>query len=340
MTLIAYLKERKFLIFQLLIICLINLMVLFLYGCPAEPAGYAFVICIVFLIFSAGLDYFFLRKKHKLLLTYDPDTDTELSELLTKPGMIEKDYQNLVSKLKVKQKQFLSSSFKKEQEVSDFYTLWVHQIKTPIQALRLLFQTSPENISGMKSELFKIERYVDIVLGYLRLEHINNDLTLKHYSLETLVKQAVKKYSPLFIQSRLSLSLENLDSLVLTDEKWIIFVIEQLLSNALKYTPKGSIQIYGNSVTKENTRQTVLVIKDTGIGISPEDLPRIFERGFTGYNGRMDKKASGLGLYLCKSVLQKLGHEISITSQPEEGTCVTIHFLENKNYSQANLTPM
>ena len=340
MTLNAYLKERKFLIFLLFTICLINFIVLLLYGCPTEPVGYAFVICIVFLIFLGAFDYFFLRKKHKQLLTYDPDTDKELSELLTNSGIIEKDYQNLVWKLEAKQKQFFSSSSKKEQEVSDFYTLWVHQIKTPIQALRLLLQTSPENISGMKSELFKIERYVDIVLGYLRLEHINNDLTLKHYSLEPLVKQAVKKYSPLFIQSKLSLSLENLDSLVLTDEKWMVFVIEQLLSNALKYTSKGSIQIYGNSVIKENTLQTVLVIKDTGIGISQEDLPRIFERGFTGYNGRMDKKASGLGLYLCKSVLQKLGHEISITSQPEEGTCVTIHFCENKNYSQANLTPM
>ena len=338
MTIFSYLKERKFLIFHLLIICLINLIVLFLYGCPVEPSGYAFVICMVFLIFSGILDYFFLRKKHNLLLSYEPDTDKEISELLVKSGMIEKDYQNLVSKMELKQKQIFSYSHKKGQEASDFYTLWVHQIKTPIQALRLLFQTSPDNISGMKSELFKIERYVDIVLGYLRMEHINNDFNFKQYSLEDLVKQAVKKYSPLFIQSKLSLSLESLDSLVLTDEKWIVFVMEQLLSNALKYTSKGRIHIYGSSVTNQNTTQTVLVIKDTGIGIASEDLPRIFERGFTGYNGRMDKKASGLGLYLCKSVLQKLGHEISITSQTNEGTSVTIHFTENKNYSQANLT--
>lgn len=338
MTIGTYLKERKYLIFHLLIICLINFMVLFLYGCPVEPTVYAFVICTVFLFFSGMLDYFSLRKKHKLLLSYELDTDKEISELLAKPGMIEKDYQNLVLKMELKQKQIFSYSQKKEQETSDFYTLWVHQIKTPIQALRLLFQTSPENISDMKSELFKIERYVDIVLGYLRMEHMNNDLNFKHYSLETLVKQAVKKYSPLFIQSRLSLSLENLDSLVLTDEKWMVFVIEQLLSNALKYTSKGSIHIYSSSAIKQDMIQTVLVLKDTGIGIASEDLPRIFERGFTGYNGRMDKKASGLGLYLCKSVLQKLGHEISITSQTNEGTSVTIHFTENKNYSQANLT--
>ena len=338
MTIITYLKERKFFILHLFLISLIYLVVLFLYGCPLEPIGYAFVICMAFLIFSGILDYFSLKKKHQFLLTYDSDTEKDFPDLLPKSGLIEKDYQYIVSRLKEKEKQVFNTSLKKEQEASDFYVLWVHQIKTPIQALRLLFQTSPDNISCMKSELFKIERYVDIVLGYLRMEHMNNDLSLKQYSLESLVKQAVKKYSPLFIQSKLSLSLETLDFLVLTDEKWMVFVIEQLLSNALKYTPNGSIHIYGKSIINQETKQTTLVIQDTGIGIASEDLPRIFERGFTGYNGRLDKKASGLGLYLCKSILRKLGHEISITSQPEKGTCVTIHFMENKNYSQANLT--
>ena len=133
--------------------------------------------------------------------------------------------------------------------------------------------------------------------------------------------------------------MEQLSTQVLTDEKWLVFVIEQLLSNAIKYTPKGSIHIYATSKQEANLITTSLIIEDTGIGISAEDLPRIFERAFTGYNGRIDKKSSGLGLYLCKTILQKLGHEISITSKPQEGTCVTITFLEDLNL-RSNLTKL
>lgn len=222
---------------------------------------------------------------------------------------------------------------KTTQENADFYMMWVHQIKTPISALRLLLQTSPENISGMKNELFKIERYVDVILGYSRLDDINNDLTLKKYSLDSMVKQAIKKYTPLFIHSKVHLQLDSISQEILTDEKWLVLVLEQIISNALKYTQEGTIHIFAQSITAKDTKKNTLIIEDTGIGIAPEDLPRIFERGFTGYNGRMDKKASGLGLYLCKTILERLGHEITITSVPGKGTRVALEFSES-NVSQ------
>ena len=216
-------------------------------------------------------------------------------------------------------------------EKEDFFAMWAHQIKTPIAALGLLMQTNPENTFAMKGELFKIERYVDIILNYLRLEDMNQDLLFKQYSLEKLVKQAVKKYSPLFIQSKLALKFDNLSVDVLTDEKWLVFVMEQLLSNAIKYTNRGEIHVYANVVWEGEVKKTKLSIEDTGIGIRQEDLPRIFDRAFTGYNGRNDKKASGLGLYLCKTILSKLGHEITITSTYQKGTCVIITFFEDRN---------
>ena len=197
------------------------------------------------------------------------------------------------------------------QEKQDFFALWTHQIKTPIAALNLLLQGEKQDVAACRQELFKIESYVEMALNYLRFEEMSNDLVLERNSLEQLVRQVVKKYAAIFIYNHISVQLEHLDYTVLTDEKWFCFVLEQILSNALKYTKQGSVKISAEEI--ENGLQ--VLVQDTGIGIKREDLPRIFEKGFTGYNGRMDKKASGLGLYLCKGVCEKLGHEIRVVSE-------------------------
>lgn len=166
-------------------------------------------------------------------------------------------------------------------------------------------------------ELFKTEQYVEMVLSYLRMEDMSSDLVLQWYSLDEIVRQAVKKYSTLFIMKKLPLEYRKCEGMVLTDEKWLVFVIEQLLSNALKYTTEGKIMIY-----REEGESGRLVIEDTGIGIQEEDLPRIFEKGFTGYNGRQDKKSTGIGLYLCKSICDKLNHGITVESEVGRGSRV------------------
>lgn len=186
-----------------------------------------------------------------------------------------------------------------------------------------------------RQELFKIENYVEMALNYLRFEEISNDLVLERNSLEQLVRQVVKKYAAIFIYNHISIQLEHLDYTVLTDEKWFCFVLEQILSNALKYTKQGSVKISAEET--ENGLQ--IFVKDTGIGIKREDLPRIFEKGFTGYNGRMDKKASGLGLYLCKGVCEKLGHEIRVVSEEGEGTTVILT-LQLEKVQQRDLVNM
>ena len=156
-----------------------------------------------------------------------------------------------------------------------------------------------------------------MVLGYLRIESISSDLVLSQYYLSDVVKQAIRKYATIFIGQKITLDFKEMDCMVLTDEKWLVFVIEQILSNALKYTKSGTISIYMEA-------EKTLVIKDSGIGIASEDLPRVFEKGFTGFNGRMDKKSTGIGLYLCKKILNKLSHKITITSQIDLGTMVRI----------------
>jgi signal transduction histidine kinase len=217
-------------------------------------------------------------------------------------------------------------------EKEDFFALWAHQIKTPIAALKLLFQDEEPSIGDCKRELFKIENYVSMALNYLRFEDMSGDMVLEKCQLEPLIKQVVKKFSTIFIYQHLTVELKDLDKEILTDEKWFSFVLEQVLSNALKYTKTGGIKIFAR-----DNAGIEIVIRDTGVGIKSEDLPRVFEKGYTGYNGRIDKKASGLGLYMCKGVCDKLGHKIRIESEAGRGTDVIITITKDK---LSNLTKM
>ena len=219
-----------------------------------------------------------------------------------------------------------NDSRRSRQEMLDFYSLWAHQIKTPLAAMNLLLQSEEARedkdakiFQEMRMELFKTGQYVDMVLSYLRAEDMSSDLLLKEYSLDEIVRQAVRKYSAMFILKKIRLEYEPCKEMVLTDEKWLLFVLEQLLSNALKYTEKGFIRI-----RMEQGSPAVLLIEDSGIGIQAEDLPRVFEKGFTGYNGRQDKKSTGIGLYLCRMICEKLNHTVTITSNPGKGTAVRL----------------
>jgi len=211
----------------------------------------------------------------------------------------------------------------KYSDMKDYYTLWAHQIKTPIAAMGLILQErDDDNSRELWDNLQKIEHYAEMVLCYVRLDSDSTDYVIKEYDLDGIVRQAVRKFSRQFIRKRLRLTYQPLGRTVLTDEKWLLFVIEQVLSNAVKYTKSGGVELYIEE-------PLTLCIRDTGIGVAQEDLPRIFEKGYTGCNGRFDKKASGIGLYLCKRICMKLGHEISAESPSNGGTVIKIK-LERK----------
>jgi len=267
-----------------------------------------------------GHDYVKYRNKHLQLQTSLKLSEYDLSTLPEPQDLLEKDYQEIIAKLDMDRKLQEAAFENTRQQMVDYYTLWVHQIKTPISAMRLLLQGEDNELTAeLGLELFKIESYVEMVLHYLRIESPSSDFVIKRYNLEDIVKQAVRRYARMFIRKKLNLQLGPLDCEVLTDEKWLVFVIEQVISNAIKYTNSGTISIYLDS-----TRPKTLVIEDTGIGIAPEDLPRVFDPGYTGYIGRLDKRATGVGLYLCKKILTKLSHTIEIESVVEQGTKVLI----------------
>lgn len=288
---------------------------------------YPALLCLCFCVIGGIHGYLKFRTHHKQLVHALGTIDVTLDNLPETKDLHEKDYQVLLAELNKRKNDKAVSEQQKSKELEEYLTIWSHQIKTPLTALQLTTESIEEPARAeTKEQIFEIEQYVDMMLQYIRLRDNTADLVFQKYSLKGMVNQAVKYYSRVFISKKLSVKIEIDEELkVITDEKWFVFVLKQLLSNALKYTSQGSIEIR-TKVADEQDATVSLLIKDTGIGIAKEDLPRIFERGYTGYNGRKDKKATGLGLYLTSQVLGILNHTIDIDSNVGEGTTVRIGF--------------
>lgn len=313
-----YLKDKIKSIGIILGCLLIQTITLFLFGLDLFVVGYVFLLCLIFIVIAFLIDYAYYRRKRIRLQELVGKQGLEITEFPKNKDPFEKEYQEIIELL-IKEKNeleyVLSNSIT---DSNDYFTMWVHQIKTPIAAMRLLLQTSEQDDKQeLEEQLFKIEQYVDMVLQYIRMKESNRDFLFETIECDEIIKQSVRKYAKSFIRKKINLNYEPVNFSIITDEKWLCFVVEQLLSNAIKYTPEGGTI----TITHE---WKDLVIKDTGIGISKEDIPRIFEKGFTGYNGRIDKKSTGIGLFLCKSVCDKLGHTIKIDSSVKEGTIVRI----------------
>ena len=316
-------KPASFLVGCLLIFSLI----FFLYGTPTEPILYGLVIVLVLGGISIAADLFVLLRKYEKLQKLKSDLDGAPQEMPPASNGIELLYQDMLTEVWRQRQTLEYQQSKGYTDLTDYYTLWVHQIKTPLAALQLLLQSAgAPDIRRMEIELFKIEQYVEMVLGYLRTEDLSTDLQIQECDLDKIICQGVKKYAKMFILENISLDYTPVHCQIITDEKWLLFVFEQILSNALKYTrAKGRISIYMDP-QKENT----LVIEDTGIGILPQDLPRIWEKGFTGYNGRKDKRATGIGLYSSKKILDRLSHTMYVTSRVNVGTKVYLDLHRKK----------
>ena len=287
-----------------------------LYDLEAEAVWYAAGLCLLLAVVVLGVQLARLGKRHgdyRKMLADLPLLPEELPEPRT---LEEADLQEMVRRLRQMGEDSGNRWQARWRDSLDYYTTWVHQIKTPISVMRMTLEgEDTEEHRELSSQLFRIEQYVEMVLSYLRLESDSSDYVFQEYDLDSILRQAIRKYAPLFVRQRVRLVYEPVRRTVLTDEKWLLFIVEQILSNSLKYTRSGSVTI---TVSPD----AVLRIADTGMGIAPEDLPRIFEKGFTGYNGRADKKSTGLGLYLCRMAAERLSHRIWAESQPGKGASV------------------
>lgn len=328
----SYIKRHLTILLLLIFALAVYIVIFFLYNIPIEPMLYsALLIIFAFSVFG-GVRYVIYRRKHKHLTEMKSRVTIHDINFPSANDIIEQDYQELIYTMESQLNKLTYETDRKYSDMIEYYTMWAHQIKTPVAAMQLILQTEDIAEKGdLQEQLFRIEQYIEMVLHYIRIEDMSGDLILKQYNLNHIVKSVVKKYKKIFIRKNIKLEYIGIDKsyTILTDEKWLTFVIEQLLSNALKYTANGNkIEI----ITEDNKLQ----INDTGIGIQAEDLPRIFEKGYTGYNGRADKKSTGIGLHLCKRILTKLSHKINITSEVGIGTNVTLDFtMTDINFDKA-----
>ena len=302
-SIFSFLKIRKVLIIIFTGIVVIFGILFYLYDIPFDAIIYGCELSFVWCAVCLFIDFYKYYKRHKLLHINREQFFDDAEQLPEHMDIIEYDYQELAKELYQAKQELISKNRIAKKELLDYYGMWVHQIKTPIAALDILLQNTERmlyqldekemmqkaiSVSDMKMELFKIEQYVEMALNYLRVEDISSDLVFKKHELDDMVRQVIRKYAKIFISKKIKIDFKPTKACIVTDEKWFIFVLEQIISNALKYTKKGQISIY--------MKEKALVIEDTGIGIPAEDLPRIFEKGFTGYNGRENKKSTGIGL--------------------------------------------
>lgn len=292
--------------------------VLFLSGLPAEPVRYAALLCAVGGVVCALPGYLQYRRRYKAAELALQGLPEAVDRLRAPSGAVEEAYDAALRRLCAMLAKSETDRQRQRIENADYFTMWIHQIMTPIAAMQLILREQDDARSReLLAELFRIDQYAEMALTYARLESPTTDLVLRRCAVEPIVRSVVRQYAGQFVRRHVALRCEIEPVCALTDEKWLAFILGQLLSNAVKYTENGT-------VTVRVTKELVLSVSDTGIGIAPEDLPRIFEKGFTGYNGRAGRKSTGLGMYLSRCAAEKLGHRISVQSAPGQGTTVSV----------------
>lgn len=318
----------------------IHLLYMYLIGARKQDVVYAAVLDAMIIIITVLAGFLGYSSKVKALSNALERPVEEQAQLPEAADDVEMLYHRLLENQSIARCESESSAAIRQSQMRDYYSMWVHQIKTPISAMKLLLEAEREelgqlmcddeqsqcllsdNMDSFEDELFRIEEYVSMALQYQRVSSTENDFVLEKVSVDGVIRDTIKKYAKIMIRRHIGMNYSGTVQEVYTDGKWLAFILEQLLSNAIKYTPQGVVTIE----TAEEKDWFFITIKDTGIGIKAEDLPRVFEKGYTGYNGHADKKATGIGLYLCRQMADKLGHIIRMESEIGKGTKVWIGF--------------
>lgn len=333
-----FIKQNYIWILMIVTMSCIHLLYMYLIGARKQDLVYAAVLDAILLLITVLVGFFRYSSKVKALSNALKRPVEEQAQLPEAADDVEMLYHRLLENQSIARSESESSAAIRQSQMRDYYSMWVHQIKTPISAMKLLLEAEREelgqlmcddeqsqcllsdNMNSFEDELFRIEEYVGMALQYQRVSSTENDFVLEKVSVDGVIRDTIKKYAKIMIRRHIGMNYSGTVQEVYTDGKWLAFILEQLLSNAIKYTPQGVVTIE----TAEEKDRFFITIKDTGIGIKAEDLPRVFEKGYTGYNGHADKKATGIGLYLCRQMADKLGHTIRMESEIGKGTKVWI----------------
>ncbi|GGD66792.1 sensor histidine kinase [Paenibacillus nasutitermitis] len=339
MSFYHYLLDKRFFLgFYVLIMVFISSVMLFSIG-DRQPIYhnivYANAGCLFFLLVYLAAGYAYRRVFFLELKEWSGENSQHAAASLAEPQNHQQAiYLELLRKLSASHTRDLQESVTEQRDHQDFILSWIHEVKLPIAASRLLMSNSPGKsveyiVDKLEDELAKIDNYVEQVLYYSRIDSFSKDYFITEVQLGQRIKESVKKYAKLFINKNISLQMNDMQHFIQSDSKWLSYIIDQITANALKYTPDGGAIVFS---FEEDNREKRLLISDTGIGISAEDVHRVFDKGFTGTNGRIYAKSTGMGLYLARQMARKLGHDLSIRSEEGTGTEVTIHIPKLENY--------
>lgn len=291
-----YSKKNELLIIALILLLFLIVFYLFDFMFRAYLLSISIII-IIYMIYFITHFFTFIDEKNK----------TKQIEILEKR----------IQQLKNKQNSY-------QEEIESYFLLWVHQIKIPITASKLLLERKDENNKEeILQEIIQIDNYTNLALNYLKIMNESTDMSFKEIELDTIIQNIIKRYAMIFIHNKTKLHYEKMESIVLTDPKWSTIMVEQILNNSLKYAKGNDIYIYFDRGTNE------LVIHDTGIGISESDLPKIFDKGYSGFNGMLDEKSSGVGLYIVSKISRRLNQKVSVDSKLNEYTIFKIKFKQS-----------
>ncbi len=298
-----------------------NAAVFALYGVLREALFYSSLLALLLLAVLLAVDYIREKRHCAERSRALAAISSEWRTLPPARSLSEEDYQKMITALGTRLENMTVEADAERQDMQDYYTAWVHQIKTPIAVMRLKLSGDTQEHHALSAELQRIEQYVDMVLQYIRVSSKTTDLVIREYPLDELIREALRKQAAQFVEKRLRLCYTPTDVVIVTDQKWFSCILDQLLSNAVKYTPAGTVMV--------SVQDGLLTISDTGIGIAAEDLPRIFEKGFTGMNGRLGQKSSGLGLYLAKKAADLLSLPLYAESTAGVGSTFTLGLRQN-----------
>ncbi|MHC1750679.1 MAG: sensor histidine kinase [Cellulosilyticaceae bacterium] len=338
MTLKEYLSDKKYFMLYYVILMIVISTVVYLNETLQVSINNVIYINIVAMVFTITYllgDYYRNKKYYQTLNYILENREDDIIYALPEPKTFRQEVTNKLLTHSYKNEQAkLHKLYDEKRDNLEYITSWVHEIKTPIAITRLLIEDSDDQskedvLNSLEDEIDKIDRYVEQTLYYSKIDDFSKDYFISEYNVEEIVKSNIAKHAKIFISKKIKIEIKDIDFFVSTDKKWLGFILDQIVSNALKYTnDNGIIKIY----VKQNSKGKTLVIEDNGIGIKEEDIDRVFNKGFTGYNGRGLYKSTGMGLYLAKELGQKLGHPISIESSYGEWTKVKIHFPKLTDY--------
>lgn len=334
MKIIDFFKERILFILISLIILIFTSIFLVVLKVDFYAIVFIFIINFIGILLYHIYDYFNRKKYYDELLMNLEALDKKylISDVIDEGSFLEsKILYYIINAATKSMKDDISELRMNNKEYREYIELWVHEVKTPISSSKLIIENNKSELTkSIDEEISKVENYIEQALFYARSNTLEKDYIIKELDLKSIVNKVIKRNSKVLIEKKIKIEILDIEKIVYTDSKWLEFILNQIVSNSIKYVDNEKIENKIKFYTRNIGENIVLYIEDTGIGMNERDVLKAFEKGYTGENGRRFGKSTGMGLYLCKKLTQKLGLGINIESEIKKGTKVAIIFPINK----------